>query len=140
MLSVPATCSFLLGRDLGRFRSANSINAGYLFHEEDTLAPGTEDADITYDLAEFTPQCDRRGDALKLALGWVYYGRVGYERYVDNAFDMALYLADMVKAHPRMEMAVSPQSVQVCFYYMPSRATGEHESAQAAKRNAEISA
>lgn len=140
MLSVPATCSFLLGRDMRRFRSANSIDAGYLFHEEDTLAPGAGDADITYDLAEFTPQCGRRGDALKLALGWVYYGRIGYERYVDNAFDMTSYLADMVKAHPRMEMAAAPHSVQVCFYYMPSRATEEHDIAQAAKRNTEISA
>lgn len=139
MLSVPATGDFLLGRDMKRFRSANSIDPGYLFHEEDKLSPGSEDADITYDVAELT-QCGRRGDALKLALGWVYHGRIGYERYVDNAFDMAVSLANMVKPHPHMETAAAPHSVQVCFYYMPSKAIDGNEHAQAAKRNTEISA
>ncbi|KAF2463977.1 putative glutamate decarboxylase [Lindgomyces ingoldianus] len=138
MLSVPISCSFLLGRDLRQFRSSNSIDAGYLFHEDAPLAAATNDADDTYDLAEFTPQCGRKGDALKLALGWVYYGRIGYERYVDNAFDMAAYLAALIKNHPRMEIAAVPQSVQVCFYYMPSRMTDKHD--MAAKHNTAITA
>lgn len=134
MLSVPVTCSFLLGRDLRQFRSSNSIDAGYLFHEAAApLAAAADDANHIYDLAEFTPQCGRKGDALKLALGWVYYGRIGYERYVDNAFDMAAYLAALVKSHPRMEIAAVPHSVQVCFYYMPSSTAEEPE--RAAKRN-----
>ncbi|PVH95142.1 putative glutamate decarboxylase [Periconia macrospinosa] len=142
MLGVPVTCSFLLGNDLRQFRSANSIDAGYLFHEEsskvalqDAVANNTDD---TYDLAELTPQCGRKGDALKLALGWVYYGRIGYERYVDKAFDTAAYLFSLVEMHPRMEMAAVHHSVQVCFYYNPSSAEYEHKVA--AKRNTAITA
>jgi glutamate decarboxylase len=137
MLGVPVTCSFLLGRDMRKFRSANSINAGYLFHEELSevvpLATKAGDTNDTYDLAEFTPQCGRKGDALKLALGWVYYGRIGYEHYVDNAFDMAAYLTAIVEAHPRMTVAAATHSVQVCFYYMPNNLADGREVA--AERN-----
>ena len=142
MLSVPVTCSFLLGRDLRQFRSANSIDAGYLFHEDTSevahQVAATNDINDSYDLAELTPQCGRKGDALKLALGWVYYGRIGYERYVDTAFDTAAYLVSLVKQHPRIEIAAVPHSVQVCFYYMPS-STAEGQEA-AAKRNTAITA
>lgn len=142
MLSVPVTCSFLLGRDLRQFRSANSIDAGYLFHDDTSEAAQpfstADDIDDIYDLAELTPQCGRKGDALKLALGWVYYGRIGYERYVDTAFDTAAYLTSLVKQHPRMEIAAVPHSVQVCFYYMP-HSTAEGQEA-AAKHNTAITA
>lgn len=37
MLGVPLTCSFLLTSDLRKFKEANSIPAGYLFHEVDSL-------------------------------------------------------------------------------------------------------
>lgn len=142
MLGVPVTCSFLLGRDMRKFRSANSINAGYLFHEEPSevvpLATKASSIDDTYDLAEFTPQCGRKGDALKLALGWVYYGRIGYEQYVDNAFDMAAYLTAIVEAHPQMVVAAVTHSVQICFYYMPCTLEDGHEVA--AERNTAITA
>lgn len=142
MLGVPVTCSFLLGKDLRQFRSANSVDAGYLFHEESSKGAlqgaAANNTDDTYDLAELTPQCGRKGDALKLALGWVYYGRIGYERYVDKAFDTAAYLATLVEKHPRMEIAAVPHSVQVCFYYNPS--SPEYEDKVAAKRNTAITA
>ena len=33
MMGVPVTCSFLLGRDLKQFHEANTLKAGYLFHD-----------------------------------------------------------------------------------------------------------
>ena len=142
MLSIPVTCSFLLGRDMRQFQAANSINADYLFHEDATridLATDLEsNVNNLYDLAELTPQCGRKGDSLKLALGWVYYGRIGYEHYVDAAFDTAAYLVSLVKQHPRMEIAAAPHSVQVCFYYIPSSTKESPEVA--AKRNTAITA
>jgi hypothetical protein len=45
-----------------------------LFHESE------EETDDVYDLAQMTMGCGRRGDALKMAFAWVYYGRIGYER------------------------------------------------------------
>ena len=135
MLGVPVTCSFLLGRDMRDFWLANSTKADYLFHEHsvDPSDP-TQDAipntNSMYDLADLTPQCGRKGDALKLALGWVYYGRSGYERYVDAAFDTATHLASIVEKHPRFALVGSsvPHSVQVCFYYLPIASAGREIS------------
>lgn len=113
MLNVPMTCSFLLTNDLQRFHAANSLRAGYLFHDP-------EDGEV-WDLADLTLQCGRRADALKLALAWVYYGSAGFEEGLDHAFDMATRLADLVDESPDFELISSnpPPSLQVCFYYAP---------------------
>ncbi|KAK6199057.1 hypothetical protein LQW54_010115 [Pestalotiopsis sp. IQ-011] len=115
MLNVPVTCSFLLTNDLGVFKAANTLAAGYLFH-------GGEDGDEEHwDLADLTLQCGRRGDALKLALAWVYYGARGFEAQVDHAFAMASHLAGLVSEHPDFALVSSspPPCLQVCFYYAP---------------------
>lgn len=124
MLGVPVTCSFLLGRDMRLFWQSNSVSADYLFHEE---IPNLQQSDpnALFDLADLTPQCGRKGDALKLALGWVYHGRLGYEKYINDAFSAALYLASAVREHPNLVLdgPLTPECVQVCFYYCaePSR-------------------
>jgi glutamate decarboxylase len=123
MLGVPVTCSFLLGRDLRDFWTANSTNAEYLFHLGSQASSNKSlDTNAMYDLADLTPQCGRKGDALKLALGLVYYGRSGYEQYVDAAFEQAAHLASLVEKHPYLCLVGSsvPHSVQVCFYYLPA--------------------
>jgi glutamate decarboxylase len=113
MLGAPVTCSFLLGPDLKKFHKANTLPAGYLFHE----VSGEE----VWDLADLTLQCGRRGDSLKLALGWVYYGRAGYERQIDHAFDIAAYFAGQVAEHKDFLLVSEnpPPCLQVCFYYAP---------------------
>lgn len=113
MLNVPMTCSFLLTNDLSRFHAANSLRAGYLFHDP-------EDGEV-WDLADMTMQCGRRADSLKLALAWIYYGAAGFERGIDHAFDMAAHLATLVEKSPDFHL-VSPNPtpcLQICFYYAP---------------------
>ncbi|KAL5911354.1 Glutamate decarboxylase 2 [Pyricularia oryzae] len=122
MLNVPVTCSFLLGPDMRVFHRANTLPAGYLFHNggcgdgEDPDKP-TE----FWDLADLTLQCGRRGDSLKLALSWIYHGAAGLERQVDGAFEVATHLATLVERHPDLELLSSnpPPCLQVCFYYTP---------------------
>lgn len=111
MMNVPVTCSFLLGPDTGVFRRANTVQAGYLFH-----ADADEEC---WDLAELTMQCGRRGDSLKLALSWIYYGAAGFERQIDAAFDTAAYLAGQVAGRDGFVLvsANPPPCLQVCFYY-----------------------
>ena len=70
MLNAPTTCSFLLGPDMSLFNKANTTDAGYLFH-------GSTEDDV-WDLADLTLQCGRRGDSLKVALAWLYYGANGF--------------------------------------------------------------
>jgi glutamate decarboxylase len=133
MMNVPLTCSFLLTNDLTKFHKANTLPAGYLFHGD-----RNGDADINgnaevWDLADLTLQCGRRGDSLKLALSWLYYGPGHYAIIVDHAFDTAAYLASLISSRPDFVLVSEnpPPCLQVCFYYAPNgemRATKEENS------------
>lgn len=93
MLGVPVTSSFLVVQDLRQVHAANAIEAEYLFHRE---SAGAE----VWDLAHYTPQCGRKGDALKLFLGWTHYGRKGYADMVERAYGMATYLFELLEQSP----------------------------------------
>lgn len=114
MLNVPVTCSFLLANDVSVFQRANTLRAGYLFHD-------SGDDDEVWDLADLTLQCGRRGDALNFALAWIYYGEKGMASRVDNAFSTAAYLATLVHESGDFFLLSSnpPPCLQVCFYYTP---------------------
>jgi len=114
MLGVPMTCSFLLGADMNKFYRALTLPAGYLFHN----APGTDVADI-YDLADLTPQCGRRADAVKFYLALKYYGARHFGALVANGYDNAEYLLAGLKSNGNF-VTISPEPLpclQVCFYY-----------------------
>ncbi|KAL1964075.1 hypothetical protein VTN77DRAFT_7493 [Rasamsonia byssochlamydoides] len=133
MLGVPVTCSFLLGADIRQFHRANTLPAGYLFHNDDPepVVNGKPDdqADLrvdspeVWDLADLTLQCGRRADSLKLYLSWTYYGSEGYERQIDEACNVAAYLATMIAEHPNFVLISEnpPPCLQVCFYYAPGK-------------------
>jgi len=112
MMGAPITCSFLLGPDLTKFHKANTLPAGYLFHE------GNEGGEV-WDLADLTLQCGRRGDSLKLALSWIYYGKDGFEKQIDNAFDIASYFATEISNRKDFILVSEnpPPCLQVCFYF-----------------------
>lgn len=113
MMNVPTTCSYLLIPDTRTFKVANSTKAGYLFH-------GSEDGE-TWDLADLTLQCGRRGDSLKLALAWLYYGADGFEAQIDHAFDMASLLYTRLEQTGNFTLLSGNPTpcLQVCFYYSP---------------------
>ncbi|KAL4924304.1 uncharacterized protein BDV17DRAFT_284774 [Aspergillus undulatus] len=137
MLGVPVTCSFLLASDLRQFHRANTLPAGYLFHndnDESAAPPATQsetalegpselapDSPEIWDLADLTLQCGRRADSLKLFLSWTYYGTFGYERQIDTACDTAAYLATLIQDNPDFILVSQnpPPCLQVCFYYAP---------------------
>ncbi|KAH6682509.1 glutamate decarboxylase-like protein-like protein 1 [Halenospora varia] len=117
MMGAPLTCSFLLAKDLRQFHKANTLPAGYLFHSEDSedLSGGGE----VWDLADLTLQCGRRGDSLKLALAWIYYGDSGFEVQIDRAFDTASYFVSVLSKSSNFVLVSEnpPPCLQVCFYY-----------------------
>jgi glutamate decarboxylase len=122
MLGVPVTCSFLLGADMNKFHAALTLPAGYLFHD----APGQQAADL-YDLGDITPQCGRRGDALKFWLALQYYGANHFREWVQNAYGNAEYLLAKLKESGRF-VTISPEPLpclQVCFYYAKEGVLGE---------------
>lgn len=126
MMGVPLTCSFLLSPDLRQFHAANTLPASYLFHSSSSSSSPPNPSDI-YDLADLTLQCGRRGDSLKLALGWIFYGREGYERQIEHAFSTAAYMARLVAEHPDLILVSEnpPPCLQVCFYCAPGGTLSE---------------
>lgn len=125
MMGVPITCSFLLGQDMNSFWKSNTLPANYLFHteqEDGKKAAGVDqgEPDI-WDLADLTLQCGRKGDALKLAMAWVYYGSDGFRSRIERAFSVAVHLADLVQSKKDLVLVSEnpPPCLQVCFYYAP---------------------
>ena len=114
---MPITCSFLLAADIRQFRKANTLRPGYLFHD----GPDANHNAETYDLADLTLQCGRRGDAIKLAFGWIYYGKEGYAAQINRSFEIAAYMAQTISEHPSLKLVSlnPPPCLQVCFYYAP---------------------
>lgn len=94
-----------------------------LFHNTAAANPEVND------LAKLTPQCGRRGDALKMFLGWSFYGKEGYARLIEHAYDTAQHLYGMLQEHPNFVL-VSKQPLpcmQVCFYWGPNGKLAEEE-------------
>jgi glutamate decarboxylase len=122
MLGVPLTCSFLLAKDLRTFQSANTSEAGYLFHTEQENEDDEDEWVEPMDLADLTLQCGRRGDSLKLFLSWQYYGSRYYGDKIDSAYAVAKRLADSVTKERDLVLVSEqvPPCLQVCFYFAPA--------------------
>jgi glutamate decarboxylase len=64
-----------------------------LFHSDTTQ---DEDFEV-YDLADLSPQCGRKGDALKFFLAWQFYGTSGLSAKVGQAFERADQLFSLLE-------------------------------------------
>lgn len=128
MMGVPITCSFLLSPDLRQFHAANTLPASYLFHSSSASSQPPNPSEI-YDLADLTLQCGRRGDSLKLALGWIFHGKEGYGRQIEHAFSIAASMARLVAEHPDLILVSEnpPPCLQVCFYCAPGKVLSDRQ-------------
>ncbi|TKY86156.1 hypothetical protein EX895_004981 [Sporisorium graminicola] len=118
LLNVPLQCSFLLVRDANTL-SANSLDAGYLFHSKDRR----ENA------AMKTMGCGRRADALKFWLYWVRYGKHGFGTHVDAGLQLASELVEYIRAKDGIELGplADPLFLQICFRPLPPRGDESNE-------------
>ena len=99
------------------------------------------DSDEIYDLADLTPQCGRRPDALKFFLSWAYYGTSGFSRLVATGYERAEYLCSLLKKDSHFEV-ISPLPLpcwQVCFYYLPSRSHSANNGVEGEKNGRVLS-
>ncbi|KAF8936637.1 pyridoxal phosphate-dependent transferase [Dissophora ornata] len=131
MLQTSLQCSLLLVQDATIFPRANALNANYLFHGQ------------SHDLGDGTLGCGRRSDAVKLFLGWKYYGKLGYQARIEkslwnvNRF-MELLAQDDFRGQKFQMLRLGsdhddqtgaeaksgrdkskPSLLQVCFWYRP---------------------
>jgi glutamate/tyrosine decarboxylase-like PLP-dependent enzyme len=87
--------------------------------ESRSLFHNTSPEAEVYDLADLTPQCGRKGEALKMFLSWSFYGKDGHARRIENAFDMAHYLYNILEVNPNFVLVSRKPlpCLQVCFYW-----------------------
>jgi len=78
-----------------------------------------------YDVGDLTLNCGRRVDAFKLWVSWKVYGNSGLQDRVNHAFDIAQYCIKVIKnSNGVFELAHSPQSLNVCFWFVPKHLRG----------------
>lgn len=97
--------------------------------------------DLFFDLADGTMGCGRRADALKLYLGWNWYGTEGYGQRVDHAFAVTEYLARKIKASPNFVLVseLPPPCLQTCFFYAPNGELSEDSDINSSRTHAIVS-
>jgi glutamate/tyrosine decarboxylase-like PLP-dependent enzyme len=117
---LPQQCAAVLVRQKGLLRATNAMNADYLFHEYD---------EKNYDVGELTLNCGRRVDAFKLWLSWKVHGNKGMSERVEHAFDIARFMERQIRESKNVfEMAHHPESLNVCFWYLPKYMRGRERT------------
>ncbi|XP_023931572.1 cysteine sulfinic acid decarboxylase [Lingula anatina] len=113
MMGAPLQCAVFLLKHQKVLNEAHCANACYLFQQDKCY-------DISYDTGDKSVQCGRKVDAFKLWLMWKERGHKGFERDIDNIFDMSRYLTQLVKDREGFELVLGePQCTNVCFWYIP---------------------
>lgn len=104
---IPLVCSVVLTNRTGVLDETFSIEADYLFHEEDAAL----------DLGQKSIQCGRRVDALKLWTAWKKDGKQGFAHRVDELMRGANELASYVVNCSDLKLYQRPESPIVLFRY-----------------------
>eukprot|EP00105_Crassostrea_gigas_P004872 XP_011418227.1 PREDICTED: cysteine sulfinic acid decarboxylase [Crassostrea gigas] len=117
LMGVPQQCSLVFTKHKGLLEQCHSANASYLFQQDKFY-------DVSYDTGDKSIQCGRKNDVLKLWIMWKNKGDEGFERDIDNQFECAKYLAQLVQEREGFELMLEPQCTNVCFYYIPKRLRG----------------
>ena len=63
-------------------------------------------------------------------LGWMWYGRIGYENRVNHAYEMAGLMAAKLAKSAKFTLVSSnpPPCLQVCFYYHPDASASKEDT------------
>lgn len=114
MLGVPLQCSIFLVKQKGLLYDCNSSSANYLFQQDKFY-------DTSYDTGDKSLSCGRKVDAFKFWLMWKKRGAMGFERLIENAFDKAEYLTELVRRKEGFELVLSKyQFTNISFFYIPT--------------------
>lgn len=119
---LPQQCALVVLKKKGMLQSCNAMGADYLFHEYE---------ERTFDLGEMTLNCGRRVDSFKLWVAWRAYGDDGLEARVNHAFDQAAHCVSICNSSDGVfKLAHIPQTLNVCFWYVPKELRGQERSAE----------
>lgn len=107
MMGIPLICSSLIIKEKNLLEKTFSVNADYLFHEDN----------YEYDLGNKSLQCGRRPDAFKLWLAWQFEGKKGFEDRVNKLIEKALIFAKKIESKNNFKLLNYPESPIVCFQF-----------------------
>lgn len=109
-MAQPLICTVALFKSPLILKELNSIEGtNYLFHDKSD----------EINIGEYSLQCGRRVDSLKLWLTWKYLGDNGFEKHIDHLFDMAKYAEEKIKSSENLVL-ISPVSyLNLCFQVKP---------------------
>ncbi|MDG1545185.1 MAG: pyridoxal-dependent decarboxylase [Candidatus Poseidoniia archaeon] len=109
-MSQPLICTVALFKTPSILRELNSIEGtNYLFHDE------TDEINI----GEYSLQCGRRVDSLKLWLTWKYLGDNGFEKHINHLFDMAKYAEEKINSSEKLVLISPVNYLNLCFQIKP---------------------
>jgi len=110
-MAQPLVCTVALFSDPTILREINSIDGtDYLFHHEESEEKN---------LGEFSLQCGRRVDALKLWLTWKYLGDEGFEHNINNLVTLVSYAQKRVEKSNNLKLISSSNYLNLCFQAHP---------------------
>lgn len=113
MSGAPIQCSAFLVKQKGLLEEVNRTNAEYLFQPDKCY-------DTSYDIGDKTIQCGRKVDSMKLWLMWKALGDSGMAAHVENAFDNARYLTELLGGTDGFELVLPAyECANVSFWYVP---------------------
>ncbi len=108
-LNVPYDAGYAFVRDHGLLARAFRYSADYLPSEADPRpTPGS-----------ITPESSRRARGFATWATLKAYGRDGHRRIVEHCLDLALHLAEVVRAAPDLELMAEPGLNIVAFRWNP---------------------
>lgn len=89
----------------------------YIFHD------GGKNS--VHDLGAVSLQCGRRVDSLKWFLDWKFFGRDGFAKRVESAFELCGYAEKVVRNSPDLELVLPRNSFNICFRYRSRGGSGD---------------
>ena len=109
-MSQPLICTVALFKSALILKELNSIEGtDYLFHDKSD----------EINIGEYSLQCGRRVDSLKLWLTWKYLGDIGFEKHMDHLFDMAKYAEEKIKSSENLVLISPVNYLNLCFQVKP---------------------
>ncbi len=112
---MPYEIGCILVRDEEQHRKAFSLTPDYLAHGEGVL--GLTGGDLPW-FSDYSFQLSRGFRALKAWMCLKEHGSLKYARIIQQNIDQTLYLEELVKASPELELSAPVMLNIVCFRYV----------------------
>lgn len=126
MLGVPLMCSMLFTKQHDAFRNAFRLgDTSYIFH--DAIDANEQSIDTNHDLGPDSLQCGRRVDALKMWLEFLFYGKEGFQRRIDQFLDLSALAEQRIATEPELELQAPRWINNICFRSKPEGISDEQE-------------